>query len=83
MTWGQMCVRYAPCTGEWCFVSEAEKLKDCDDVTYGSGSAQAEKTKDAGAGYVCVGRQVTAIFEILYQASPNSPRKNIRKTEVA
>jgi hypothetical protein len=42
-----MCVRYAPCTGEWCFVSEAEKLKDGDDVTYGSGSAQAEKTKDA------------------------------------
>jgi hypothetical protein len=47
-----MCVRYAPCTGEWRFVSEAEKLKDCDDVTYGSGSAQAEKAKDAGAGYV-------------------------------
>jgi len=54
MTWGQMYVRYAPCIGDLCFVSEAEKLKDCDDVTYGSGSAQAEKTKDAGAGYVCV-----------------------------
>jgi hypothetical protein len=71
-----------PCTGGWCFVSEAEKLKDCDDASCGSGSAQAEKTKDAGAGYVC-DHQVTAISEVLYQASPNSPRKNIRKTEVA
>ena len=59
---------YALCTGDLGFGSEAEKLKDCGYVTCGSGFAQAEEVKNAGAGYVGAGRRVIAIFEILQQA---------------